>query len=305
MTGDRPLDYRFRSRLDRGEWIVCTELDPPHGLSADAGLRDATALRDAGADCVDVGDSPMASVRMSPVAFAAAVQQRTGLEAIIHFAARDRNLMALQSDLMGAHMLGLRSLIALSGDPPSLGKYAGASAVWDVKAEGLIDLVGTLNRGLDSAGNSLGAEAAFTIAAAANPNNPDPDAELARLRDKAARGAHVFFTQPTFDRDAVLAFSERAAAVGPPLIVGVMVLASARNARFMAQNVPGVAVSQAILDRLDAAGDAAPAEAIDLAQEFVESVRPHCAGVYLIPTLSRRDSTIELVRRLRPPPIHT
>ena len=126
--------------------------------------------------------------------------------------------------------------------------------------------------------------------------------EMTDMRDKAMRGAHVFFTQPTFDRDAVVAFAESAASVGTPLIVGVMVLASARNARFMAENVPGVAVSDVILHRLDAAGDDAPSEAITLAQEFIESIRPHCAGIYLIPTLGRMDATVELVRRLRPSP---
>ena len=166
----------------------------------------------------------MASVRMSPIAFAARVQQETGLEAVLHFASRDRNLMALQSDLMGAHMLGLRSAIALSGDPPSLGQYAGASAVWDVKAEGLIELIATLNAGRDSAGNEIGGRTAFTIAAAANPNNPDQEAEMARLRQKADAGCDVFFTQPTFDLAAVERFAERAAGLGRPIVLGVMVL---------------------------------------------------------------------------------
>ncbi|PZC49531.1 MAG: homocysteine S-methyltransferase [Chloroflexi bacterium] len=292
-------DYRLRSKLERGEWLLSVELDPPHGLSAQAGLKAATALRDAGADCIDVGDSPMASVRMSAVAFAARVQQQTGLEAVLHFASRDRNLMSLQSDLMGAHMLGLRSVIALSGDPPSLGKYEGASAVWDVKAEGLIELIAMLNAGHDSAGNQIGGQAEFTIAAAANPNNPDLDAEIARLQQKADAGTHVFFTQPTFDIAAVERFAERAASVGRPVVLGVMVLAHARNARFMAQNVPGIAVSDAIIERLDAAGDGAAEVAVDLAQEFVEQVRPLSAGVYLIPTLGRLGGAIEVVRRLR------
>lgn len=292
-------DYRLRSKLDRGEWVLSAELDPPHGLSAQAGLKNALALRDAGVDCVDVGDSPMASVRMSPIAFAAHVQQQTGLEAVLHFASRDRNLMALQSDLMGAHMLGLRSAIALSGDPPSLGKYRGASAVWDVKAEGLIELIAGLNAGHDSAGNELGGQTNFTIAAAANPNNPNLDAEIARLQQKADAGAHVFFTQPTFDLAAVERFTARAAAVGKPIILGVMILAHARNARFMAQNVPGIAVADATIQRLEAAGDGAAEVAIDLAQEFVEQVRPLSAGVYLIPTLGRLGGTIEVARRLR------
>ncbi len=299
MTRQKPVDYRFRRMLDQGEWILSVELDPPHGLSAEGGLEVAAALRDAGVDCVDVGDSPMASVRMSPLSFALAVQQRAGLEAIIHFTSRDRNLMALQSDLLGAHMLGIRTVIALSGDPPSLGQYGNATGVWDVKAEGLIGLIATLNRGVDSAGNELGAGSDFTIAAAANPNNPDLDAEIARLQDKAQRGAHVFFTQPAYETAPVERFLERTKSIGRPVVLGVMPLISGRNARYMAENVPGVHVPGAMVERLESAGDGAAELGLELAYEFVETVRSWCAGVYLIPLLGRTDGIVRLVRQLR------
>ena len=236
---DRTVDYRFRRMLDRGEWIVSVELDPPPGLSAEGRLAVAAALREAGVDCIDVGDSPLASVRMSPLSFAVAAQERVGVEAIIHFTSRDRNLMALQSDLLGAHMLGLRSVIALSGDPPSLGRYANAKAVWDVKAEGLIELIAGLNVGVDSAGTPLDGKAEFTIATAANPNNPDLEAELVRMRSKAERGAHLFMTQPCYDAGVVERFLEKAQPIGRPVILGVMPLVSGRNARYMATEVPG------------------------------------------------------------------
>lgn len=293
------VDYRLRRKLDAGEWILSVELDPPHGLSAEDGVAAAAALRDAGADCIDVGDNPMASVRMSPLAFAAEAQRRTGLEAIIHFAARDRNLMALQADLMGGHMQGIRSVIALSGDPPGLGGYANATGVWDVRAEGLIELIATLNSGVDSAGNGLGAKAAFTIAAAANPGAPDLDAELARLKEKASRGADVFFTQPSYEPAIVERFLERAQTVGRPVVLGVMPLVSGRNARYMAENVPGIDVPARVVEAMEGAGDGAAELGLEMAYDFVQTVRSWSAGVYLIPMLGRIEGVVELVRTIR------
>ena len=297
---ERPsVEYRFRRMLDAGDWIVSVEVDPPAGVSARRGLEAAAALRAAGVDCIDVGDSPMASVRMSALAFAASAQQQSGVEAIIHYAARDRNLMALQSDLLGAHMQGIRSVIALSGDPPSLGRYANATAVWDVKAEGLIELITTLNGGVDSAGNDLHGRTEFTIAAAANPTNPDPAAELARMHEKAARGAHVFMTQPAFEPEVVHRFLDTAAAVGRPIILGVLPLVSGRNARYMATNVPGISVPAAIVERMEAAGEGAAEVGVEIARGFIDAVRAECAGVYLIPSLGRFGGAIQLVRELR------
>lgn len=295
LRATEEVAYRFRSMLERGEWVVSVELDPPHGLSAERALEVAAELRAAGADCIDVGDSPMASVRMSAVAFAAAVQQRTGLEAIIHLGARDRNLLALQSDLMGAHMLGIRSVIALTGDPLSLGRYEGATAVWDVKAEGLIELIATINSGVDTAGNSLRSEGDFTIAAAANPNNPDLDAEMKRLAAKAEAGAQVFFTQPTFDAATVERFAERAAAIGKPVMLGVLLLSSARNASIMA-GVPGIELPEGTVERMEAAGEDAAAVGLEMTQAFVERIRPLCAGIYVIAAQGRVRGVTELVR---------
>jgi 5,10-methylenetetrahydrofolate reductase len=297
--------YRVRSMLDRGEWVVSVELDPPRGFSAEGGLRTARRLREAGVDCVDVGDSPMASVRMSSVAFAVAVQQQTGLEAVVHLGARDRNLLALRSDIMGAHMLGIRSIIALSGDPLKAGRYEGATAVWDVKAEGLIELIAELNADMAGEGADLSEEGkgsrsaeAFTIAAAANPNNPDLDAEVERMRVKADRGAEVFFTQPTFEPSTVEAFAERAAAVGRPVVLGVLLLSSARTARFMAE-VPGIALSESIVERMESAGPEAAAVGLELTQAFLEQVRPLCAGIYIIPSMGSMDSAVQLVEGIR------
>ncbi len=275
-----PVEYRLRRMLEQGEWVVSVEVDPPHGLLAEAGCAAARTLRAAGADCIDAGDSPMASVRMSPIAFSAAVQQRTGVEAVIHFTSRDRNLMALQSDLLGAHLLGIRSVIALSGDPPSLGRYAHATAVWDVKADGLVEIIAGLNAGVDTAGNDLGGRTDFTIAAAATPNADDLDAEVQRMEAKAGRGAHCFFTQVTFDAERTLRFLEAARRVARPVVVGLMPLISDRNARYMATNVPGVVVPDSVIDRMTQAADPV-AEGQAITREIAEAIRPSCAGVYL------------------------
>jgi 5,10-methylenetetrahydrofolate reductase len=294
-----PIDYRFRDRIDRGDWIVSVEVDPPRAMDLERGVAIVERLRAAGVDCIDAGDSPMAAVRMNPVMFSVAVQQRTGVEAIIHFTSRDRNLMALQADLMGAHVMGIRTLIALSGDPPSLGQYSAATAVWDVRAEGLIELAAGLNAGRDSAGNDVGACTDFTIVTSANPNADDLDAELAKMRGRAERGAHAFFTQNCFDAAQTERFLDKVAVLGKPVVLGVMPLASLRNARFMATQVPGVIVPDAVLSRMEAAGDGAAEEGLNIAREYIETVRAGCHGVYLVPALNRFAPITQLVAELQ------
>jgi 5,10-methylenetetrahydrofolate reductase len=301
---NQPVNYRFRSMLDQGDWIVSVEVDPPKAMDLDKGMRIVERLRDAGVDCIDAGDSPMASVRMNPALFCVAMQQRTGVESIIHFTSRDRNLMALQADLMGAHAMGIRTLIALSGDPPSLGqygagKYGAASAVWDVRADGLIEIATDLNAGIDSAGSEVGAATDFTIVTSANPGAEDLEAEITKMQVRAEKGAHVFFTQNCFDVGLTERFLEQAQRVGRPVVLGVMPLASERNARFMATQVPGVTIPAEILQRMEAAGDDALEAGMDIAREYISAVRDSCAGVYLVPALGRYASVTQLVRELK------
>lgn len=294
-----PVDYRFRSMIERGEWVVSVEVDPPTAMDLERGVAVVEELRAAGVDCIDAGDSPMAAVRMNPVMFSVAVQQRTGVEAIIHFTSRDRNLMAIQADLMGAHVMGIRSLIALSGDPPSLGQYGNASAVWDVRAEGLIEIAAGLNAGRDSAGNEVGASTAFTIITSANPNAEDLEAEVEKMRARAENGADCFFTQNCFDAEQTLRFLERASVLGKPVVLGVMPLASLRNAQFMATNVPGVTVPESILARMEAAGDDAGEAGLEIAREYIAATRSACQGVYLVPALGRFKRITRLVAELK------
>lgn len=292
------VDYRFRAKLDRGEWIVSVEVDPPRAMDLAKGVQVTRMLHEAGVDCIDAGDSPMAAVRMNSVLFCVGVQQQSGVEAIVHFTSRDRNLMALQADLMGAHALGIRSIIALSGDPPSLGQYGDASAVWDVRADGLVELIAGLNSGEDSAGSDVGAKTEFTIITSANPNASDLDAEMAKMQRRADGGAHAFFTQNCFDIGQTERFLERAAVVGRPVLLGVMPLLSERNALFMATQVPGVEVPDAIVARMAEAGDGAAEEGLNIAREYIAATRAGCAGVYLVPVLNRFKRIAGLVREL-------
>ena len=188
-------------------------------------------------------------------------------------------------------------MIALSGDPPSLGKYGNATGVWDVKAAGLIELIATLNTGTDSAGNTLDGETDFTICAACSPNTDDLEAEIGRMREKADRGAQAFLTQPSWEVDTTLRFLETVAReVDRPVILGVMPLVSERNARFVATNVPGVRVPDAVVERMSEAGEGASEVGLEIARQYLEQVREASAGVYFIPVLNRFKGVTQLVR---------
>src|SRR5262249_14690739 len=183
-------------KVHAGEFIISVEVDPPRGVNPNKMLQGAALIREAGADCIDIGDSPMARVRMSCIAFAALAQQRVGIESMIHFTTRDRNLMALQSELLGAHALGIRSVIALTGDPPQMGSYPSATGVYDVKSPGFIRIINQLNQGLDWAGNSIGRPTNFLIACAVNPMADDLEFELDWYHQKVEAGADFAITQP-------------------------------------------------------------------------------------------------------------
>ena len=191
----------LREKLAAGEFVVSVELDPPRGLNPRKAIEGAAHLKALGADCINIGDSPMARVRMSAIALAVLIEQRVGIETIIHFTSRDRNLMAIQSDLLGAHALGIRNVIALTGDPPSGGDYARATGVWDVDSIGFIRILKMLNGGTDWAGNSIGKGTDFFVACAANPTADDVDLEVDRVRRKIEAGADVLMTQQIYSAE--------------------------------------------------------------------------------------------------------
>jgi homocysteine S-methyltransferase len=274
---------RMANGLARGLFTVSVELVPPRGYRAESLVEQARQLRIHGVDLVNIPDGPRASARMSALAAALLVQQQAGVEVILHYACRDRNLLGMQSDLLGAHSMGLRNLLIVTGDPPKVGDYPDATAVFDVDSIGLTNVVARLNRGLDIGGQTIGHPTAFHIGVAANPSAFDPDDEVRRFEYKVAAGAEFAVTQPVFDAAELSGFLKRIEAVRIPLLAGITPLESLRHAEFMANEVPGVRVPQAILDRMrraEAAGRAA-AEGLAIAREIAAEIRPLVQGIQI------------------------
>jgi methionine synthase I (cobalamin-dependent)/5,10-methylenetetrahydrofolate reductase len=285
----------LREKLAAGEFVVSVELDPPRGLNPRKALEGAAHLKALGADTINIGDSPMARVRMSAIALAVLMQQRVGIETIIHFTSRDRNLMAIQSDLLGAHALGIRNVIALTGDPPSTGEYARATGVWDVDSIGLIRVLKMLNGGTDWAGNSIGKGTDFFVACAANPTADDVGVEVDRVRRKVEAGADLLMTQQLYSAGVLREFLERLGPTGLPVLVGIMPLQSHRHTEFIHNELAGVSVPDDVRERMRLAGENGIAEGIALARELLEQCRPFVNGTYLVPSFGRYEVVGELV----------
>ena len=294
----------FARRLREGGFVISVEIDPPRGLNPSKTIAGAQLVKEAGADAINIGDSPMARVRMSALALAVMIQQRVSIDTLIHFTTRDKNLMALQAELIGAHALGVRNIIALTGDPPTVGDYPSATGVWDVDSIGLIKILRRLNEGYDWLGTSIGRPASFTIACAVNPSAEDLDHELERFREKIAVGAHLAMSQPVYDRATLERFFERTGPLPIPFLLGVLPLQSSRHAEFMHNEVPGIVVPQALRDRMRRAGENGIAEGLAQAHELLRDTRDLVQGVYLMPSFGRYEVVAELVRGLRAGSIH-
>jgi homocysteine S-methyltransferase len=291
----------WMEKLQAGKFVVSVELDPPKGLNPTKILQGARFLAGVGVDAINIGDSPMARVRMGCIALAVLIQGQTGLDTIIHFTTRDRNLMALQSELLGAHALGIRNILALTGDPPRMGNYPNATGVWDVDSIGLVQILRQLNQGLDWAGNSIGRPAAFQIACAVNPVADNLELELDRFQRKIEAGVDFAMTQPLYDVGQLLSFLERVGPLPVPLILGVMPLQSYKHAEFLHNELPGVSIPAAVRERMRGAGDRGIAEGIAQSQEFLRDAQKHVQGVYLMPSFGRYEMVAELVKVLNQP----
>ncbi|PYR77855.1 MAG: bifunctional homocysteine S-methyltransferase/methylenetetrahydrofolate reductase [Acidobacteria bacterium] len=274
---------RMANALARGTFVVSVELIPPRGFHAETIVEQARQLKIHGVDLVNIPDGPRASARMSALSAAVLVQQQAGVETVLCFACRDRNLLGMQSDLIGAHAMGVRNLLLVTGDPPKLGDYPDATAVYDVDSIGLTHVVARLNRAMDVGGEPLGQPTAFHIGVAANPGAMNLEEELRRFAYKVEAGAEYAVTQPVFDVAELRAFLDRVRDHRIPVIAGVMPLAGMRHAEFMANEVPGVRVPETVLDRMrraDAAGRAAE-EGLAIAREIAAEVRPLVQGVHI------------------------
>jgi homocysteine S-methyltransferase len=294
------VPFRERSKLSgklaEGRFVTTVELVPPKGTSPDKLLGQATRCWELGVDAINVPDGPRAMARMSALATACLIEQRVGLETVMHFACRDRNLLGMQSDLLGAAALGLRNLLAITGDPPKLGPYPKATAVFDVDAIGLVNIVSRLNSGQDLGGSPIGASTAFSVGVGANPVAIDLERERTRFRYKVEAGADWAMTQPVFDPDSLFHFLDFAEPFGIPIIAGLWPLKSLRNAQFMANEVPGVYVPKAILDRMAkyAGAEDQLREGLDIAREIIEAVRSRVQGLQVSAPLGQ----VELLKEL-------
>lgn len=273
----------FERKLGR-RFVMTVEVSPPRGADASDVVAAARALEAAGADAVNISDNPTARLRMSSTALASLVMRATSLATILHLTCRDRNLLALQSELLGAAALGITGILALTGDPSTVGDFPKATSVFDVTALGLTQIVRDLNAGKDHAGNRIGRPTHLRIGVAINPASATPAAELEKLDHKVRAGADFAVTQPVFDVASIAPILERATTLGLPVLVGVLVLHGSRNAEFLHNEVPGMHVPEAVRTRLAYATDEA-AEGIAIAAELlVELARtPGVAGAYIIP----------------------
>lgn len=300
-----PLAERSRlgAKLAAGVFVTSVELVPPRGIDTAKLLADAATLHTAGVDAINVPDGPRAQSRMGAIATALLVEQRVGIEAVTHYACRDRNLLGMLSDLLGAAALGLHNLLVVTGDPPKMGPYPDATAVFDVDAIGLTNLVAHLNRGLDPGGNAIGAPTRFVVGVGVNPAAVDPAHERARFRYKVEAGAEYAITQPVFDAaqlERFLSDVDRDLGAGrPPVIAGIWPLVSARNAEFLANEVPGVTVPDAVLERMRRANarskEHAVAEGIAIAREMLGRVRGVVQGVQVSAPFGRAELALEVL----------
>jgi homocysteine S-methyltransferase len=278
-------------------------MDPPRGLSTHTLLAGASLLAEAGADVINVADSPMARMRMSPWAVCNLIQRQLNLETVLHFPTRGRNLLRVQGDLLAAHALGIRNVFVVMGDPTEIGDYPDAMDEYDVVPSGLIRLIKQgFNSGLDHAGMEIGQPTSFFAGCALNLTAADLDGEARALHRKVKAGADFILTQPVYQSEAARRFLERYADLyGPldvPILVGVLPLAGPRHADFLHNEVPGIAIPDDIRARLRAAGPSAPQEGIRLAIELVESVKPWARGMYLMPAFRRYDLAAEIIEAL-------
>ncbi len=296
-----PLEKRSRlgAKIAAGEFLTMVEIVPPKGIDVRKEVEGARFLKSVGVDAINIPDSPRASARMSNQALSLLVQQEVGIEAILHYTCRDRNVLSMQSDLLGAAALGIHNLICITGDPPKMGNYPDATAVFDVDAIGLVNIVHNLNRGLDIGGNPLGTGTSFVIGVGANPGVPNIDEEIKRFEYKVEAGAECAVTQPVFDLKLLEAFLRRIEHCKIPVIAGIWPLVSVRNAEFM-KNELRVSVPDSILERMAGAKtpEAAREEGIVIAREMLVAVRGMVQGAQISAPLGRYSSAADVLEAL-------
>ena len=303
MDDDQPVS-QLAQKLAKGKFVIAVEMDPPRGLSTHKLIAAASLLQEAGADVIDVADSPMARMRMSAWAVCDVIQHRVGVETTLHFPTRGRNLLRVQGDLLAAHALGVRNVFVVMGDPTSIGDYPEAADNYDIVPSGLIRLIKQgFNSGVDHSGTSIGQPTDFFVGAALNLKAVDPDLEARNIHRKVLAGADYFLTQPIYDPPAAHTFLNRYEAefgkLDCPVLVGILPLFSARHVHFLHHEVPGISIPEKLQQRMEKAGEEGVKEGVRITLELVEQIKGWGGGVYLMPQFSRYDVAAEIVEKIQ------
>jgi methionine synthase / methylenetetrahydrofolate reductase(NADPH) len=279
--------------------VITVELDPPRGLDCRKTIEAAKLLAEAGVDAISLAENPLARIRMGNIALARQIQEEAGIEVIVHVTGRDRNLIGLHSELMGAHLLGIRTILAVTGDPVSVGGEAGATSVFDLNSIGLLELLSALNGGRSLLGADLGDRTAFLAGAAFNPNLPSIDGQLRRLERKVAAGARFVQTQPVYSAQLVQRLLLRTADCGVPVLIGILPLVSERNAEFLHNEVPGISLPEEVRLRMRGkSGEAGVREGMAIAAELVAGAAG-AKGFYLMPPFGKVELALRLIGLIR------
>jgi homocysteine S-methyltransferase len=299
-----PLAERsaFAAKIAAGKFVVSVEVNPAPGLDPSRALEGAKMLLDAGVDIVNVADAPRAVARMSNLAFCSLLLDRYGIQPILHVCGRDRNLLGQMAHLLGAHAIGIRNLVIITGDPPKVGDYPEATAVYDLDAIGLLQMASNMNRGIDPAGKPLpGGQTSFLLATGLEPGAADVDKEISRLERKKAAGAEIVMTQPIFQTALLDQVLRRIEHLALPVLVGVLPLVSYKNAEFLHNEVPGMQIPEEIRERMrrTPGGEAARKAGVQIAREMLFAVRDRVQGAYLMPPLGRYELALEVLDGLK------
>lgn len=303
-----PRERKSRLGASLGKrFVVSVEVNPPPHLDLSKTLAAVRTLKEGGVDAINIADGPRASARMSNLAMAVRVQEQCGIEAILHVCCRDRNVLGTVAHVLGAHELGIRNLVIITGDPPKMGDYPNCTAVYDMDSVGLLQLVRGFNHGRDPGGKPIGGATQFLLATGAEPAALDYEREIAKLRRKIEAGAELVMTQPVYDPAVLDRFLRDVEPFGIPVMVGLLPLASYRNAEFLHNEVPGMRIPDHIRERMRKAGSgpAARKEGVSIAREMLAAVRHRVAGAYIMPPLERWEAALEVIDGFLDPPLTT
>ncbi len=299
VSGVGPRERSLFSQKIGTKYLITVEIDLPRGVDISKVVEGAGILKDNGVDALNISDGARARLRMNPMIVAHLLQERIGIEVIMHFTCRDRNILGIQSELLGAHVLGVKNILAITGDPAQIGDYPEATSVFDIDSIGLVRIINSFNRGQDLAGNTIAQPTSFTISVAFDPLANDLDAEIERLEKKNEEGAQVIFTQPIYDIESLEIATKRIEHLNMPLLVGILPLRSSRHAEFLHNEVPGMVVPQDIREKMASASkEEAPRVGVRIAQDFIKLAANMTDGAYLMPPFAKYDMALEVISAL-------